>query len=223
MAKNEPESTAPGQAQRQDSVFIRIVNWPRKAIRRLYAWMMKWGDSPWAERALFGFSFSESSFFPIPPDPLLIAMTVSNTKKWLRFALITATASVLGAALGYLIGFFVFETIGQPIIDAYHLQSDFEAVQQSYTDTAFVAVFAAGFTPIPFKVFTLAGGFIGINFPAFILASFLSRGARFALVAWLAHKLGAKYKDKIEKYIDLLSLIFVALLVLGFVAIRYLL
>ncbi len=216
-------NTASNTPKDRNSLLVNILNWPRKTIRRLYAWMMKWGDSPWAERALFGFSFSESSFFPIPPDPLLIAMTVANTRKWLRFALITAIASVLGAALGYLIGFYVFESIGQPIIDAYHLQSDFEAVQQSYNNTAFLAVFAAGFTPIPFKVFTLAGGVFSINFPAFVLASFLSRGARFILVAWLAHKLGAKYRDKIEKYIDILSLLFVVLLVLGFVAIRYVL
>lgn len=218
------ENTEPNREQpARNSTLLRILNWPSKTIRRLYAWMMKWGDSPWAERALFAFSFSESSFFPIPPDPLLIAMTISNTKKWLRFALITVVASVLGAAFGFVIGLAFFESIGQNIIDAYHLHDEFETVRQSYDTHAFLAVFAAGFTPIPFKVFTLAGGLFRINFPAFLAASFLSRGARFLIVGWLAHKLGARYKDRIEKYIDILSLIFVALVVLGFVAIRYVL
>ncbi len=203
------------------SLLWSILYWPRKTIRSLYAWMMKWGDSPWAERALFGFSFSESSFFPIPPDPLLIAMVISNAKKWFRFALITTVASVLGAILGYLIGLVFFESIGRAIIDAYHLHAEFETVRQSYDNNAFWAIFAAGFTPIPFKVFTLAGGLFQVNLGSLVAASLLSRGLRFTIVAFLAHKLGARYKDKIEKYIDVLSIVFLVVLVLGFFAIRY--
>lgn len=150
-------------------------------------------------------------------------MVTANTQKWLRFALITSIASVLGAVLGYIIGLVFFESIGQTIIETYHLHDEFEAVGRKYDENAFLAVFAAGFTPIPFKVFTLAGGLFHINIISLVVASLVSRGLRFTLVAWLAHVLGAKYRHVIEKYIDVLSLIFVAILILGFVAIRYVL
>ncbi|MEX0748892.1 MAG: YqaA family protein [Candidatus Saccharimonadales bacterium] len=203
------------------SWLYAILNWPRLIIKRLYAWMMKWGDSPQAEKALFGFSFTESSFFPIPPDPLLITMVMANARKWVRLALITTVASVLGALLGYFIGFALFETLGQPIIDSYGLQEDFDSVGESYERNAFITIFTAGFTPIPFKVFTIASGLFHVNIITLILASLLSRGGRFFIVAWLSQKLGAKYKAKIERYIDILGLAFIALLVGGFVALRY--
>ncbi len=204
------------------SLLYRILNWPRSAIRGLYQWTMKWGDSPQAEKALAGITFSESSFFPIPPDPLLIAMVTANAKKWFRLALITTVASVLGAVFGYWIGFALFESVGQAIVSFYGLESEFATVGERYDANAFLAILVAGFTPIPFKVFTLAGGLFQINLLTLIIASFMSRGGRFFLVAWLSSLLGAKYKDKIERYIDTLGFIFLALLVLGFVAVRYL-
>ena len=209
------------QREPRFSWLYRILNWPRVMIRRLYAWTMKWGDSPQAEKALFGISFSESSFFPIPPDPLLIAMVTANTKKWIRLALLTTVASVLGALLGYLIGFVFFESIGQAIVSAYSLEDEFKIVGERYDENAFLAVLVASFTPIPFKVFTLGGGLFQINIASLVIASLIGRGARFFMVAWLANMLGAKYKDKIERYIDILGFAFLALLVLGFVAIRY--
>ncbi len=183
--------------------------------------MMKWGDSPNAEKALFGFTFIESSFFPIPPDPLLIAMVIANVKKWLRLALITTAASVLGAVLGYLIGLFAFETVGRSIVEFYGLEEEFNIVGEQFQQNAFWAILVAGFTPIPFKVFTIASGVFYINIITLLLASLLGRGARFTVVAWLSKALGARYKDKIERYIDILGLAFIALLVLGFVAIKY--
>lgn len=200
-----------------------ILNWPRRLIRRLYSWTMKWGDSPQAEKALFGIAFSESSFFPIPPDPLVIAMVTANTRKWLRIASITAIASVLGAVLGYIIGFALFESIGQAIVTSYGLEEEFATVGERYDDNAFLAVLAAGFTPIPFKVFTLAGGLFHINLLTLITAAAVSRGARFGLVAWLASVFGAKYKDQIEKYVDVLGMVFLLILILGFVVVRYVL
>lgn len=182
---------------------------------------MKWGDSPQAEKALAGITFSESSFFPIPPDPLLIAMVTANAKKWFRLALITTVASVLGAVFGYWIGFALFESVGQAIVSFYGLEDEFATVGERYDANAFLAILVAGFTPIPFKVFTLAGGLFQINLLTLILASFISRGGRFFLVAWLSSLLGAKYKDKIERYIDTLGFIFLGLLILGFVAVRY--
>lgn len=205
------------------SLGYRILNWPRNLIRRLYTWTMKWGDSPQAETALFGISFSESSFFPIPPDPLLIAMVTANARKWLRLAMLTTVASVLGAVLGYYIGYALFESIGQAIVATYSLEAEFAAVGERYDQNAFIAILAAGFTPIPFKVFTLAGGLFQINVLTLITASLLSRGARFTIVAWLARILGLKYKDTIERYIDILGFAFLVVLVLGFVVVRYLL
>ena len=216
MAKNDDFHKEP-----QYSLLYRLLNWPRTAIRRLYQWTMKWGDSPQAEKALAGITFSESSFFPIPPDPLLIAMVTANAKKWFRLALITTVASVLGAVFGYWIGFALFESVGQAIVSFYGLEDEFATVGERYDANAFLAILVAGFTPIPFKVFTLAGGLFQINLLTLILASFISRGGRFFLVAWLSSLLGAKYKDKIERYIDTLGFIFLGLLILGFVAVRY--
>jgi len=209
------------QTEPEASWLYRALNWPRVAIRRLYAWMMRWGDSQGAEKALFGFAFAESSFFPIPPDPLLIAMTTSSPKKWLRFALICTGASVLGAVFGYFVGFALFESIGQPIVDSYGLQQEFVKVGESFNNNAFWSIFTAGFTPIPFKVFTIASGLFRVNILTLLIASALSRGMRFGLVAWLAHKLGSKYKRQIERYIDIISVVFLVLIVLGFLVIKY--
>lgn len=211
------------KSAQEHSRFMYILNWPRRLIRRLYSWTMKWGDSPQAEKALFGIAFSESSFFPIPPDPLVIAMVTANTRKWLRIASITTIASVLGAVLGYIIGFALFESIGQAIVASYGLEEEFATVGKRYDDNAFLAVLAAGFTPIPFKVFTLAGGLFHINLLTLITAAAVSRGARFGLVAWLASMFGAKYKDQIEKYVDVLGVVFLLILILGFVVVRYVL
>lgn len=217
MAKNDDFHEEP------HSLWIyRALKWPSKIIKRLYAWMMKWGDSPRAEKALFGFAFAESSFFPIPPDPLLIAMVIANVKKWLRLAGITTLASVAGGILGYFIGYALFESVGQPIIDFYNYQKEFDIVGTRYNDNAFWAILIAGFTPIPFKVFTIASGVFGVNLVTLLAASTLGRSARFVLVAWLSKKLGARYKDKIERYIDVLGLAFLATIVLGFMAIRLL-
>lgn len=196
---------------------ISLFNWPRKKIRALYAWVTGWTHSKKAEQALFGISFAESSFFPIPPDPLLIAMVTTHPAKFLRYASICTLGSVLGGVGGYLIGWLLFGSIGAWIIDTYHLQSAFEIVREKYDHNAFLTVFTAAFTPIPYKVITVAAGVFRINIITFVIASIVGRGMRFFLVAFLMHHLGKRYKDTIEKYIDILSLVFVAILVLGFV------
>lgn len=218
MANHNHDSEPP-----RPPTYKRLLLWPRNLIRRLYRWTMKWGDSPQAEQALFTITTTESSFFPIPPDPLLIAMVTANTQKWARLALLTTVASVLGAVIGYLIGMFLFESAGRAIVDFYSLEEEFAAVRERYDANAFLAILAAGFTPIPFKVFTLAAGLFQINLLTLIVASVLGRGGRFFLVAYLSKQLGARYKDKIERYIDWLGLAFLALLILGFVAVRYVL
>lgn len=201
--------------------LLSLLQWPRKMVHRLYGWVIGWAEKKSAERALAGISFVESSFFPIPPDPLLIAMTLSRPQKYLRIATICTVASVLGGMFGYFIGFALFETVGQWVIDTYHLQEDFERLGGWFEQNALLAVFAAAFTPIPYKLISISAGVFGVNFPVFVIASIVGRGARFYLVAWLMHHFGKRYKEKIEKYIDVLSLLFVLLIVGGVLALRY--
>lgn len=203
--------------------FLSVFSWPSRMIKGLYRWMVGWAGTKYGEQALAGISFAESSFFPIPPDPLLIAMVIIHPMKFLRFAIICTVASVSGGIFGYIIGVGLFETVGLWIMETYHLQEEFALIGEKYAENAFLTIFTAGFTPIPFKLITIAAGVFSVNFPVFVLAAFVGRGARFFLVAYLMHHLGKRYKDVIEKYVDLFSLAFVVLLVLGFFAVKYVL
>lgn len=193
------------------------MNW----IRRLYDWVLTWAYSPYAVPALFLLAFSESSFFPVPPDVLLIALAISVPRKAFYFALICAIGSVLGGMLGYLIGYEFMEVLGNRILSAYGLMDKWDYVGRLYNTYAAWAVGIAGFTPIPYKVFTIAGGAFKIDFPVFVLASFLSRSARFFLVATLIYYFGPPIKAFIDKYFNVLAIVFVILLVGGFVLIKY--
>jgi len=202
-------------------LIVSFFNWPRQKIRQLYKWVVSWAETKHAVKALAGLSFAESSFFPLPPDPLLIAVTTVKPHKYLRFATICTVASILGGIFGYLIGLGLFESIGARIIDTYHLQSEFQALGLRYEANAFLAVLTAALTPLPYKLITISAGVFKVNFLAFLAASIIGRGCRFFLVATLMHHFGKRYKDKIEKYIDLLSLLFVALVALGITALKY--
>lgn len=195
---------------------------PTRLMRKLYNWTLHWSKTKNAKFALFGLAFIESSFFPIPPDVLLIAMTVGNRIKWWIFASIATIGSVLGGILGYYIGFALFETVGQQIVDFYHLGKYFEIVQLKYGENAFLAVFTAAFTPIPYKVFTIAGGVFHIQLTALILGSLLGRAGRFFAVALALRMFGEKISNAIEKYFDILSLLFMALLIGGFLLLQVL-
>lgn len=208
------ESTRPGYK------LINLLDGPRNIMRSMYNWVVSWSEKPSAEKALGGLSFAESSFFPIPPDPLLIAMVVSQPKKWLRFATITTVSSVAGGAFGYLIGAVAIAAV-MPIIISVGYESAYHSAVDWFDKYGALAVIVAGFTPIPYKVFTIAGGAAMMSFPLFVLGSILGRGGRFYLVAFLMYHLGRRYKDKIEKYIDILGLAFVALLIAGFIVIKY--
>jgi membrane protein YqaA with SNARE-associated domain len=200
---------------------LSCIAWPRKIIRKLYGWVVGWAETKRAEQALAGIAFAESSFFPIPPDPLLIAMIMAKPASFLRHAAICTLASVFGGMLGYVIGLLLFSTVGAWIVDTYHLQEEFVHIGTRYGENAFLTVFTAAFTPIPYKLITIAAGVFKINFLLFVLASLIGRAMRFFLVATLMHHLGRHYKDSIEKYIDILSIAFVALLALGFFALKY--
>lgn len=194
-----------------------------KLFRKLYDWVLHWAATPYALPALFIVSFIESSFFPIPPDVLLIAMTVAVPRQWLRYAGACSVASVLGGMFGYLIGWQFMDVVGSRIVEFYHLQAKFEQIGVLYNEHQGWAVAAAGFTPLPYKIFTLAAGAFEINFPIFVLASALSRSARFFLVAFLIYKFGPLIKNWIEKYFGIFTIAFFVLLVLGFYLLKFVL
>ena len=154
-----------------------------KLLRRLYDWVLHWSAPPYALPALFLIAFVESSVFPIAPDVLLIAMVVAVPLGWARYAFVCTTGSVLGGMLGYLIGWQFMDLVGTRIVEFYHFQDKFDKIGLLYNEHQAWAVAAAGFTPLPYKVFTLAAGAFKINFPIFAIASLLSRGARFFIVA----------------------------------------
>jgi membrane protein YqaA with SNARE-associated domain len=190
-------------------------------LRRLYDWTMSLAGTRHAERALAGVSFVESSFFPIPPDVLLIPMVLSDRSRWIRYAVICTIASVLGALLGYAIGAFLFDVIGQPILKLYNAEQSFAKIQDWYDAWGGWGVLFAAITPFPYKVLTIFSGFTGLDLLTFVAVSVLGRGFRFFLVTWLLNRFGAPIRSFIEKNLGLLFTLFMVLLVGGFVAIRY--
>ena len=191
-------------------------------MRGLKAWVEGFAEKPGAGWALFVIAFAESSFFPIPPDVLLIALAISVPAKSFRYALVCSVGSVLGGMFGYLIGLEFYDLVGRKIIEFYSLQEQYAAVKILYDQNAFLAIAIAGFTPIPYKVFTIAAGAFQVSFATLVYASTVSRPARFYLVAALFFFFGARIKPLIDKYFEALTLAFVILLVAGFVVVKYL-
>jgi len=192
-------------------------------IRRIKEWVESYASKPHAAWALFIIAFAESSFFPIPPDVLLIALAVVAPRKSFKYALICSAGSVLGGMAGYLIGKEFFELVGRPIIEFYGVGGQYEKVRLLYEENAFAAIAVAGFTPIPYKVFTIAAGAFDIPFATLVSASVLSRSARFFLIAGLFFFFGAQIKAFIDRYFEAVTIVFTVLLVLGFVVIRWVL
>ncbi|MFI3266523.1 MAG: VTT domain-containing protein [Rikenellaceae bacterium] len=204
-------------------------------LRKLYNWVLSWAESKWGIYMLFFIAFAESSFFPIPPDILLIALclgvtsTANCSKKIFTYAAICTLGSVVGAAFGYTIGSYMWQTASGEFtavanlffkipgftIDAYH------SISNSYNQYNEWITFTAGFTPIPFKIFTIAAGVCNANFVTFILACVVSRGMRFFIIAALIWKFGAPIKSFIDKYFNLLAIAFTVLLIGSFVIIKY--
>ena len=194
--------------------------------KRLYDWMLSWGESRWGWLALFVFAFAESSFFPIPPDVLLIALCLGAASKSFRYAAICLGGSLAGAVAGYALGFFLWQTpageytaIANFFFNNVFSKEGFMQVAELYDRYNFWIVFTAGFTPLPYKLFTITGGLFHINFPMFILASLISRGLRFFLIAGLIWKFGEPIKKFIDKYFNLLAILFTILLVGSFLLI----
>ncbi len=191
-----------------------------KMIRRLYDWTLHWSESPHSLTALFILAFVESSFFIIPPDVLLIALCAGSPKRSFQFALICAVGSVLGGLMGYWIGYALFESVGMGILQTLHLEQAFEVVSQKYQDHAGLAIFAAAFTPIPYKVFTIAAGVFKISIATFFLASITGRSLRFFLVALTLFWFGPVIREKIEKHFNAFTIVFTLLLVGGLLVLK---
>lgn len=195
-----------------------------RLFRKLYDWFLSWAEHPAGGYALALFAFFESSVFPFPPDILQMALSLSKPKRSFYFASLATVGAVLGAALGYAIGCFFYETVGVKIIDWSHTQSLFEKVGTYYKEGAFYYIFLAAFTPIPFKVFTLAAGVYHdlISLPMLLIASFIGRATRFFLVATLIYFYGTKVKTFIDRYFNFLTAAFGILLVGAFLLVKFL-
>jgi membrane protein YqaA with SNARE-associated domain len=190
-------------------------------LRRLYDWTMSLAAHRRASWALAGVSFAESSVFPIPPDVLLLPMVLADRAAAFRLALICTLASLAGACLGYAIGFWGYDLIGKPIVAFYHAESAMQTFAQTYNQWGAWVVLAAAVSFLPFKVATIASGITGLGILPFLLASLAGRALRFYAVAWLAYAYGPTIRDFIERYFNLLSLVFVIVLLLGFFLIGY--
>lgn len=191
-------------------------------LRRLYDWTLSLSAGPRAPHALSAVAFVESSVFPLPPDLLLIPMCVSKREKAWFYAILCTIASVLGGLLGYLIGALLFEELAKPILSFYGYMDKFDSFKQIFDDWGWWFVFIAGLTPFPYKVITIASGVFALNLPVFIVASIVSRGLRFFVVAALVYLFGPSIRGFIEKRLGLVFTVFVVLLLGGFVLLKFL-
>jgi membrane protein YqaA with SNARE-associated domain len=202
-----------------------------KPLRDLYDWVLSWSEKPFGGVALFFLALAESVIFPIPPDVLLIALVLGHRANAFKFSAICSAGSLLGGMLGYSLGQFAWLTADgfTPLAQFFftHVPGFTEAVYSEagrrFDQFGFEIIFSAGFTPIPYKIFTIAAGAFDVNFPVFVVASAISRTARFFLVAGLIWKFGPPIKSFIDKYFNLLAIAFTVLLVGGFIAVKYLL
>ena len=191
-------------------------------IRALYDWTLRMADHRHALWVLAFVSFIESSVFPIPPDVLMIPMILARPSRAWLIATVALVSSVLGGLLGYAIGAFAYQEIGQPILAALGKGDAMEAFSTRFNDFGFWAVLTAGVTPFPYKVITIMSGWTGMPLFTFVATSILARALRFFLVAALLWKFGAPIRDFIERRLGLLTILFVVLLFGGFYATRFL-
>ncbi len=202
---------------------MRFLHPLTQPLRRAYRWMLGFAGKPHAEKALFGLAFIESSFFPIPPDPLLMAMGAGRPERAVRYAVVTTIGSVLGALLGYAIGALLMDTLGAWLLDLYdsdrHVWGKIEAW---YAEYGTLALLVAAITPIPYKVFTIASGALGFPLGAFVGFSLLGRGLRFGVEGVLLRYFGAPIAAWVDRWFDLVAIAATLLLIGGFLALRWL-
>jgi len=191
-------------------------------FRALYDWVLRMAHHRHALRSLAVVSFAESSFFPIPPDVMMVPMVLARREKAYLIATICTVSSVIGGIFGYLIGYYLLESIGQWVINLYHMQDKIGQFQAMYGEYGAAIILLKGLTPIPFKLVTIASGIAHFNFPLFVLLATITRGARFFIIAALLKRFGEPVQAFIEKRLNLFAWLFLALLVGGFVAVALL-
>jgi len=191
-------------------------------LRRLYDWTLSFAQSDYALMALALVAFAESSFFPIPPEVLLLPMIIARPDRAFFFAIICMIASVSGGALGYAIGAFLYDTVALPILEIYHADQKFADFAGRYNDQGHWAVLFGGLSPFPYKIITIASGATGLNFGAFLLWSVVARTVRYGLIAVLLWKFGDPIRIFIEKYLGWVFAAFLVLLVGGFYMLKFL-
>jgi membrane protein YqaA with SNARE-associated domain len=214
------------QVPEHDTAIVHLRR-PPGIIRRMYNWVLSWAETPYGTPALAIISFAESSFFPIPPDVLQIALSVSRPKRSFWYAGVSAVASVLGGIFGWLIGYALWESLGWIFLGGYvpgFSQKEVDYVGELYRTNAFWSILAAAFTPIPYKVFTVSAGIFHAYVPlsTLIIASVIGRSARFFLVATTIYFIGPKVRSLLEKRLELITIVLFVLVVLGFFAIKWL-
>jgi len=191
-------------------------------MRKLYDWVIRLAGHPRAIPAMGVVSFAESSFFPIPPDVMLVPMILANRQKAFTIALVCTICSVLGGLLGYAIGFYFFETIGAWVVETYGLQAGLEKFRDEFARYGTWVILIKGLTPIPYKLVTIASGAAHFDLFTFVWASIVTRGLRFFLVAALLWKFGEPIRAFIEKRLTLVLWLFLIALIGGFVAVKFL-
>lgn len=203
-------------------ILRKTIDYFRGFVKAVYDWMLDMASKKNAMLFLFIVAFAESSFFPIPPDIMLIPMVLATPAKAWRIAGLSTAASVLGGFFGYVIGVYFFDLIAKPILTFYGYMHQFDVFKDYYHEWGAWIVFGAGITPFPYKVITIASGVVHLDLAVFTLASVVARGLRFFLVAWLLKKYGEPMKLFIEKNLGMLSVVFLLLLFGGFAAIKFL-
>lgn len=191
-------------------------------FRRLYDWVLRMAHHRHAMAALAAVSFAESSFFPIPPDAMVVPMVIARREKAFLIATVCTIASVIGGMFGYLIGYALLESVGQWLIHLYHMEGKIAQFQTMYGEYGAWIILLKGLTPIPFKLVTIASGIAHFSFPLFVILATITRGARFFIIAALLKRYGAPIQDMIEKRLNLFAWGFLLLIAAGFAAVMLL-
>lgn len=214
----EVSSSPPNQPGPTSQVRLVKPNF----IRRLYAWTISWADHPRGTHALFWIAFAESSFFPIPPDVLLIALCFGARQKWAKYALVCTVGSATGGAFGWFIGWGLRDSVAIPLLSLFDSGGEIqERIEAWYEAYGFLGILIAAITPIPYKVFTVFSGMANYSLPMLIVASILGRGLRFYCVAVLIRACGAKVQPFIEKYLEWCFVLGTLAVVGGFALIKF--
>jgi membrane protein YqaA with SNARE-associated domain len=189
----------------------------RAMLKRVYDWCIAAADKPYALWILAAVSFAESSFFPVPPDIMLMPMSLAQPKRAWLFAGVCTVASVLGGILGYAIGALLYDSVGHWLIELYHMGDKVESFREGYARWGSLIILLKGLTPIPYKLVTITSGFAGYNFGLFVLLSIITRGARFYIEAIVLNRWGDWIRERIERHLALWVIAFVVVVILGFI------